>query len=276
VRSFSADTMPAGPATATGDRMQQAEGPRGAGPEPRVSNRVGLNTFSWNLRESDATRFDGMIFWAAGTTGPLVLPGTYTVRLVVDGAVVQDAKFLVKKDPRSTATPADLIAQYKLLMQIRDRTTDANDAVRTVRYVRSQAMARRAQVGADSATYARLVQTLDTRISEIEAKVYQVKNQSGQDPLNYPIRVNNQIAGLAGVVGSTEARPTKQSYLVFDSLTKELEVYLVELRAAWKDLLPPVDEILKKHGHPAIEVKPNDVRAPRQTRAEEEITGAGH
>jgi hypothetical protein len=251
--------MPAGPATATGDRMQQAEGPRGGGgPEPRVPNRVGLNTFSWNLRESDATRFDGMIFWAAGTTGPLVLPGTYTVRLVVDGAVVQDAKFLVKKDPRSTATPTDLIAQYKLLMQIRE------------------AMARRAQVGADSATYARLVQTLDTRVSEIEAKVYQVKNQSGQDPLNYPIRVNNQIAGLAGVVGSTEARPTKQSYQVFDSLTKELEVYLVELRAAWKDLLPPVDEILKKHGHPAIEVKPNDVRAPRQTRAEEEITGGGH
>ncbi len=277
VRSFSADTMPAGPATATGDRMQQAEGPRGGGgPELRVPNRVGLNTFSWNLRESDATRFDGMIFWAAGTTGPLVLPGTYTVRLVVDGAVVQDAKFLVKKDPRSTATPTDLIAQYKLLMQIRDRTTDANDAVRTVRSVRSQAMARRAQVGADSATYARLVQTLDTRISEIEAKVYQVKNQSGQDPLNYPIRVNNQIAGLAGVVGSTEARPTKQSYQVFDSLTKELEVYLVELRAAWKDLLPPVDEILKKYGHPAIEVKPNDVRAPRQTRAEEEIAGAGH
>ena len=67
-------------------------------------------------------------------------------------------------------------------------------------------------------------------------------------------------AALAGVVGSTDARPTKQSYQVFDILTKELEGYLVELRAAWKDLLPPIDEILKKHGQPAIEVKPGDVK----------------
>jgi hypothetical protein len=201
-----------------------------------------------------------MIFWGAGTTGPLVLPGNYSVRLLLDGVMVQDTKFLVKKDPRSTATPADLVAQYKLLMQIRDRTTDANDAVRTVRSVRAQVVARSKQVGADSAQYAMLIKALDTRISELEAKIYQVKNQSGQDPLNYPIRVNNQIAALAGVVGSTEARPTRQSLVVFDTLTRELEVYLVDLRQAWKDMLPPIDEILKKHGHPAVEVKPSDVK----------------
>jgi len=271
IRSFDNDTAVSSVTTATGAPMQQAAPPRGSsGADPRVPNRTGLNTFAWNLRESDATRFDGMIFWAAGTVGPLVLPGTYSVRMLVDGALVQESKFTVKKDPRSTATPTDLIAQYKLLMQIRDRTTDANDAVRTVRSVRDQAMKRSAAVGADSAKYAALVKTLDTRISELEAKIYQVKNQSGQDPLNYPIKVNNQIAGLAGVVGSTEARPTKQSYQVFEILTKELEVYLVDLRTAWKDLLPPIDDILKKHGHPAIEVKPADVRTSRPVSAEEE------
>jgi hypothetical protein len=132
--------------------------------------------------------------------------------------------------------------------------------VRTVRYVRDQAVARSKQVGADSAQYATLIKSLDARISEIEAKIYQVKNRSGQDPLNYPIKVNNQIAALAGVVGGADARPTKQSYVVFDILTKELEGYLVELRAAWKDLLPPIDELLKKHGQPAIEVKPGDAK----------------
>lgn len=263
IRSFSSDTGMSTTATASGDRMQQAAPPRATGVEPMASNKTGLNTFSWNLREADATRFDGMIFWAGGTTGPLVLPGNYTVRLLADGAVVQDAKFLVKKDPRSEATPLDLVAQYKLLMQIRDRTTDANDAVRTVRNVRAQTVARSKQVGADSARYATLIKALDVKISEIEAKVYQVKNQSGQDPLNYPIKVNNQIAGLAGVVGSTEARPTKQSFEVFTLLNKELEGYLVELRQAWKDLLPPIDEILKKNGQPVIDVKPADVKSPR-------------
>ncbi len=255
IRSFGSDTTLSATAGAGNAMQQEAPPRRGGGADPMVPNRTGLNSFSWNLRESDATRFDGMIFWGAGTTGPLIPPGTYAVRLMVDGAQAGEAKFLVKKDPRSDATPADLVAQYKLLMQIRDRTTDANDAVRTVRSVRNQVAARASSVGADSAQYAVLMKALDLRISELEAKIYQVKNQSGQDPLNYPIKVNNQIAALAGVVGSTEARPTKQSYVVFDTLTKELEVYLVDLRRAWKDMLPPIDEILRKHGHPAIEVE---------------------
>jgi hypothetical protein len=267
VRTFSSDTAGAGAAGAA------AGGRRSVAADAAPTNKVGMNTFSWNLRESDATTFNGMIMWAGVLTGPLVLPGNYSVRLLVDGAPVAESKLLVKKDPRSEATAADLVAQYKMLMQIRDRTTDANDAVRTVRYVRSQAVSRSKDVGADSAQYAQLVKTLDAKISEMEAQIYQVKNQSGQDPLNYPIKVNNQIAALAGVVGSTEARPTKQSVVVYDTLSKELEVYLVELRKAYKELLPPIDEILKKHGLPAIEVKAGDVQTPRRIGAEEETTG---
>jgi photosystem II stability/assembly factor-like uncharacterized protein len=263
VRSFSSDE--AAPTAGGGGRRAVA------GDRP-PTNAAGMNTFSWNLREGDATTFPGMILWAGVTTGPLVLPGTYTVRLLVDGAPVGDAKLLVKKDPRSEATPLDLVAQYKLLMAIRDRTTDANDAVRTVRNVRNQAKARMTQVGADSAKYAQLVKELDTKISAMEAEIYQVKNQSGQDPLNFPIKVNNQIAALAGVVGSTEARPTKQSQQVFDLLTKELEGYLVELRKTYQELIPPIDELLKKHGHPAIEVKPADTPQARQTSAEDAVT----
>jgi hypothetical protein len=267
VRTFSSDTAGSGAAGAP------AGGRRSVAADAAPTNKVGMNTFSWNLRESDATTFNGMIMWAGVLTGPLVLPGNYSVRLLVDGAPVAESKLLVKKDPRSDATAADLVAQYKMLMQIRDRTTDANDAVRTVRYVRNQAVSRSKEVGADSAQYAQLVKTLDAKISEMEAQIYQVKNQSGQDPLNYPIKVNNQIAALAGVVGSTEARPTKQSVVVYDTLSKELEVYLVELRKAYKELLPPIDEILKKHGLPAIEVKAGDVQTPRRIGAEEETTG---
>ncbi len=268
IKSFSSDTAAATPAAAPGG------GRNAPSADPRLNNRAGMNTFAWNLREPDATRFDGMIYWAGGTNGPLIIPGTYTVRLVVDGATAQESKFIVKKDPRSNATQADLIAQYKLLMQIRDRTTDANDAVRTVRYVRAQLADRmKGMDAADSAKFKPLAAALDAKITEVEALVYQVKNQSGQDPLNYPIKVNNQIAALSGVVGSTEARPTKQSVEVFNLLNAELEGYMVELRKAWKELLPPVDAFLKEKGKPAIEVKPNDVRTPRQTAAEEEVTG---
>jgi len=253
VRSFSSDTAGAGGAAAPGGRRSVAA-------DAPPTNKSGMNSFSWNLRESDASTFNGMIMWAGVTNGPLILPGNYKVRLLVDGTVAGEQTLLVKKDPRSDATAADLVAQYKLLMQIRDRTTDANDAVKTVRYVRQQADSYRGKVGPDSARYAELVKALDSKISAMEAEIYQVQNQSSQDPLNFPIKVNNQIAALAGVVGSTEARPTRQSQVVFSKLTAELETYLVELRKAYKDLLPPVDEILRKNGHKAIEVKPQDTR----------------
>lgn len=256
VRSFSSDTagMGAAGAAAGGRRAVAADAP--------PTNKIGLNTFSWNLREGDATTFPGMIMWAGVTTGPLVLPGNYSVRLYVDGQQAAEQKLLVKKDPRSDATGADLVAQYKLLMAVRDRTTDANDAVRTVRNVRGQAVGAKDKLGTDSAQYAKLVDELNQKISAQEAEIYQVKNQSGQDPLNYPIKVNNQIAALAGVVGSTEARPTKQAQAVFDMLTKELEGYLVELRKVYKDLLPSIDDLRKKHNLPPIEVKPNTVITP--------------
>ncbi|MEO7361360.1 MAG: glycosyl hydrolase, partial [Gemmatimonadaceae bacterium] len=268
IRSFTNDTMPAAPASAAATPAPGRGGRGGGGGEPRVPNKAGMNTFAWDLRESDATRFEGMIFWSGGTTGPIIPPGTYTARLIVDGGTPQDAKFVVKKDPRSTATPADLVAQYKLLIKIRDRTTDANDAVRTVRNVRTQLDARAKDLGLDSVAFRALANKLDARISEIEAKVYQVKNQSGQDPLNYPIRVNNQIAALSGVVGGSEARPTKQAVAVFNILDKELEGYLVELREAWKTLLPPVDAFLKEKGKPAIEVRTGDPATTRSTSAD--------
>jgi photosystem II stability/assembly factor-like uncharacterized protein len=264
IRSFASDAV--APAAGPGGRRSVAA-------DRPPSNNVGMNTFSWNLREGDATTFPGMIMWAGVTNGPMILPGNFTVRLLVDGQSLGDARLVVKKDPRSGATGADLVAQYKLLMQIRDRTTDANDAVRTVRYVRQQAVEKMNAVGSDSARYATLVKDLDQKISAMEAEIYQVKNQSGQDPLNYPIKVNNQIAALSGVVASTEARPTRQSQQVFDLLTKELEGYLVELRKTYKDLIPAIDEIRKKHGHPAIEVKAADTPGARQTSAEEDETG---
>jgi len=260
IRSFTNDTMPATAAAPTGGRGG-GDGFGGAPPEPKAPNKAGMNTFAWNLREPDATRFDGMIFWAGGTNGPLVIPGTYTARLIVDGTPALDTKFIVKKDPRTKATQAELIAQYKLLMQVRDRTTDANDAVRTVRWVRAQLTERMKDMSAaDSATYKPLADALDAKITEVEAEVYQVKNQSGQDPLNYPIKVNNQIAAMAGVIGSTEAKPTKQSVEVFQLLEKELDGYLTELRKAWKELLPPVDAFLVKKGKKPIDVKPADVK----------------
>jgi photosystem II stability/assembly factor-like uncharacterized protein len=198
-------------------------------PPPRVPNRAGANSFTWNLRYPDAVGFKGMIFWAAGLAGPTAPPGTYTVRLTA-GEKTETQSFALLKDPRSQGSESDLAEQFAFALQIRDKTSEANTAVLTIRNVKAQIKDRLAKAGTRSPQLDRLATALRDNLSAVEAEIYQVKNQSGQDPLNYPIKLNNQIAALAGVVQSAETRPTAQSYEVFRVLSAELEAQLARLR----------------------------------------------
>ena len=228
-------------------------GPQVAGwrytPPPRLPNRGGMNRFSWNLRSEDAVGFTGMIFWAGGLTGPVIPSGTYSVRLSV-GDQTETQAFEVLRDPRANASQADLDAQYAFLVEVRNRTSEANNAVRTIRNVKAQLAARRSTATARSggAVLDRLGRALETDLSAVEGEIYQVRNRSGQDPLNYPIKLNNQIAALAGVAGSAEARPTAQSYEVFRVLSGQLDAQLGILRELLGTRLAAVNAELGRLG----------------------------
>ncbi len=86
--------------------------PRTRRPADRVA-RAGLNRVTWNLAYPGATTFPGMILWGATTNGPAALPGTYQVRLTVDGRA-QTQPLVVKKHPLRTITDADLQEQFDL------------------------------------------------------------------------------------------------------------------------------------------------------------------
>ena len=232
-------------------------------PRPaRVPNKKGINSFGWNMRYADAARFDGMIMWAGTVTGPMAPPGTYSVRMTA-GPVSQTYPFRLKKDPRSDASDADLQAQFKMLMAIRDRTTDANMGVRTVRNMRWQVADRAPKLtGQPSVEFQALSNEMMAELTTSESEVYQTKNQSSQDPLNYPIKLNNQIAALAGTVGSGEYRPTVQAQQAFALLSGKLDEQLGAIKKSLDSHLPRLNAILKAAGLPELtpsteEIKPN-------------------
>jgi photosystem II stability/assembly factor-like uncharacterized protein len=232
----------------------------GGGPPPRVPNQAGMNTFAWNLRYPDAERFTNLIMWAAGTTGPIAPPGTYSVRMTV-GSDVQTHPVRVRKDPRSNATDADLQEQFRLLLAIRDKVSEANLGVRTVRNMRWQVGDRTERLtAAQRAEFARLAGTMMDSLTYRENEVYQTRNQSGQDPLNYPIRLNNKIAALSGVVGAGEFRPTQQSREAFTRLSRALDAELNALKQTMDTSLPALNAILRAAGLP--ELKPSTDEPP--------------
>jgi hypothetical protein len=246
-------------------------------PPPRVANKAGLNTFAWNLRYPDPSVFDNMILWAGSIAGPVVLPGTYSVRLNVNGQQYTQPLTIVK-DPRSTATDGDLKEQFDFLMRIRDKTSQANDAVKTIRNVKAQLADRAKRMPADKkAAFSRVADDLSNKLSSVEGEIYQVRNQSSQDPLNYPIKLNNKIAALSGVVGGTDAKPTAQSYTVFSDLSAQLDRQLSAMRGALI-ILPSINATLTAAGLPAIvpsteEIKTSPAGAPSATNADENEGG---
>ncbi|MEO8193562.1 MAG: glycosyl hydrolase [Gemmatimonadales bacterium] len=239
-------------AEARGEETPADEGPRRTPPPLRVSNKAGLNTFAWNLRYPEASTFENMIFWAAGTQGPVAVPGTYTVRMKANGAT-QSQTFRLVNDPRSKATQAEMQDQFAFLLRVRDETSKANDAVKLVRNMRSQLADRTSRMPADRrAAFESAAKALENSLSGPEREIYQVQNRSGQDPLNYPIRLNNKIAALAGVASSTDARPTSQTREVFRILSAQLEVQLGRIRTALNQSLPGLNRDLAAAGLPPL------------------------
>jgi len=229
-------------------------------PPPRVANKAGLNSFAWNLRYPDASVFENMIMWAGSVAGPVILPGTYSVRLNVNGQHYTQP-FTIVKDPRTTATDADLKEQFDLLMRIRDKTSQANDAVRTIRNIKAQLADRSKKItGPKAEAFSRLATDLSTKLSAVESEIYQVKNQSSQDPLNYPIKLNNKIAALAGVVGGTDAKPTAQSLAVFNDLSSQLDRQLSAMRGSMLVALPVINATLKDAGLPPIVPSTDEIK----------------
>jgi photosystem II stability/assembly factor-like uncharacterized protein len=229
----------------------------GGGGAQRPANAAGLNQFAWDMRYPDASSFRGMIMWAGSVRGPMAPAGEYTVRMTVGDAAPQVAKFKLVNDPRTTATADDLLAQFNFLIKVRDRTTQANDAVKTIRNVRLQLNDRVAA----APRLRRSAAAIDSAMARVEREIYQVKNQSGQDPLNYPVRLNNRIAALAGVAGSGPYRPTASAETVFTELSAALEVELKQLQKILTEDLNKFNQEAKRAGQEPVVPKAEDAPA---------------
>jgi photosystem II stability/assembly factor-like uncharacterized protein len=217
-----------------------------------LSNQPGHHRVMWDMRYPGPRDFEGLIFWAANTQGPLAPPGDYQVRLTVGGDV-QTQSFRINKDPRLTdVTQADFDAQFELASQIAARVDDAHRAIVQIRDVRAQVEDR--LEGVDAGEVVEFAETFKGGIGEVEGEIYQVRLEARQDPLNFPIRLNNQIAALRGVVESADARPTDQSAEAFQVLSNALEGELTQLNVLFTEDLDRLNEMLEEMGKDPIVV----------------------
>ncbi len=222
-------------------------------PGETLPAEAGLTRFVWDMRSEAPARVPGAVSWGGRPIGPLVVPGTYQIKMTVGGKT-STATAEIQKDPRVATTQADLEKQNELAIRIRDRVSAGHEAVNQIRSARGQLEALKKRLAADTSAKPVLeaADALKKKMDAIEEKIIQPKSKSGEDPLNYPIQTADQLMALQSTVESADAAPTAQSYTVFDELNGRLETQL----AAWRDVqskdLAALNALIEKNNIPAI------------------------
>jgi hypothetical protein len=189
--------------------------------------------------------FPGMVLWGATQNGPMALPGAYQARLTVDGQS-QTQSFTVEKHPYFTASDADLQEQFELASQIRDTVNEANNAIIQIRRIKKEVADRMAK--SNDGDLKAIANRLVRNLTAVEEDVYQVRNQSNQDPLNFPIKINNRIASLLRVVEAGDGKPIGNVRPIFNDLIGELKVQTDKLQRSLTTDLPTFNRLAQRIG----------------------------
>ena len=233
--------------------------------EIQAPMEAGLNRFVWDLRYGAGKVFPGLILWSGDPFVPMVVPGDYQVRLTV-GDATRTVPLQVSKDPRTSATQEDLEAQHRFLMDVRAKIDETHDAIRQVRDVRTQLddLKQRIEDQEAEEKHAKLLEaakSLGEKMTKVEEALYQTKNRSPQDPLNFPIRLNDKLNALATSVGGFgDARPTDQAVQVKDELIRAIDAELAKLSQIFANDLPALNELARTEGVSTVILSPSRLK----------------
>ena len=199
--------------------------------EGKLTAEKGANQFNWNMQYPDAEKVKGMILWWASLSGPKALPSEYKVTLSKNGKVASEQTFNLLQDPRSTATQEDLVAQFNFILEIQEKITEIHKTLKNISKVKTQVKQLKSSI-TDKGKNKEIIELADKIVKELteyENVLYQTKSKSNQDPLNFPIRLNNKLAHLNSLSSIGDFRPTDQSIAFKNEITVLIDTELQKI-----------------------------------------------
>ncbi|MBK8922700.1 MAG: glycosyl hydrolase [Saprospirales bacterium] len=218
--------------------------------------KAGGNRFVWDLRYPGAKKFEGLILWSTNLGGPRAMPGDYRVRLTV-GNQSAEATFTLLPDPRAGARPEDFQRQFAFVKDCSDKLSDMHTAIGHIRDLRAQmkSLADRLPGEERLKPLRQRMQNVDSLLTAVEQSLYQTKNRSGQDPLNYPVRLNDKLGNLMELAATGDFPPTNQALEVRDMLFGLIDAELAKWTAVQERELPALNRLVRESGVDVVRVK---------------------
>jgi photosystem II stability/assembly factor-like uncharacterized protein len=207
-----------------------SEPPAKGDPKPRLGTAAGSHRVVWDMRYPGAVPIENpSTEWPR--CAPLAPPGTYRLELSVGDQTVT-AQFRLLPPPDVRVPEADYAEQFALLCRIRDRLTDVNRAVN-----RCQSLERQLEVwqdrlsGGDHTALSERAAALRDKVRDVRGLLVQYRVDNFQDEINFPPRLNSQLAHLFRVASSADARPTDQTVTAFNALSSKVAAAIDALAA---------------------------------------------
>ncbi len=221
----------------------------------KLEVKQGLNQFAWDLQYPPAEPSEGMILWNGAPGSITAAPGNYfaLVKLGKDSAEVP---FTIKADPNYKMSQAEYEAQFNFLLTVQSKFNEVQKAIKDIRTLRTQINEFVARQGKDCPKEIKDMSAATIKdITAIEETLYQTKSKSGQDPLNYPIRLNDKLSGVFDVANSGFNPPSKQVKEVYAELSAQADEQLNKLKKIVAEEVPKFNQLIREKSLPVIGIK---------------------
>lgn len=223
--------------------------------ENKLEITKGMNQFVWDLRYPAPERIEGMILWNGNPSGITAPPGNYFIRIKA-GADSAEQPFTVKADPNYKITTAEYEAQFSFLKQVQGKFDEVQKAIKDIRTIRAQINDFTGRLGKEVPKEVKTAaDSIHKQITAVEEALYQTKAKSGQDVLNFPIRLNDKLSGLFDAANSGNMAPSKQAKDVFADLSAQCDAQLGKLKTILEKDIPAFNQLIREKALPVIGVK---------------------
>ena len=196
----------------------------------KLEVKDGGNIFVWDYKYPGAEKFDGMVMWSASLNGAKAVPGTYQVRLSVNNFESQNS-FEILKSPTSESSVNQMREQFNFVNQINKTISKAHQSIKKIRKTKLKLneFLNNFSDNKDAENIVEKANFLIDSLSTVENALYQTKNESRQDPLNFPIKLTNKLGHIANLVTMNDFPPTSQDKKLMmelsEKINKEIEVF---------------------------------------------------
>lgn len=214
----------------------------------------GMNQFVWDMLYPAAERIDGMILWNGTVGNTKAAPGNYMARFRYGNDSVS-TNFTIKADPNYKTTEAEYDEQVSFMLQVRDKFSEIQKGVKNIRAIRIQLADLGGKLNSNHKEIKQLSDSIGKQLTAIEEALYQTKAKSGQDVLNYPIRLNDKISGVFDFAASGNNPPAKQVKEVFAVLSSQADTHLAKLKNLMANEVVQLNNLIHEKKIPVIGLK---------------------